>query len=88
MEGSEMPDQKKVKEMDFQDLILGFSSAALYYIGHPSIEGKGVGEENPQLAKQNLQILELLKTKTKGNLTSEEDSLLCSVILDLQTKIL
>ncbi len=73
-------------EVDFSGLILGFSSAALYYIGHTSLEGKGAAKPNFDLARQNIRIIEILKEKTKGNLNEEEDKLINQVLLDLRNK--
>lgn len=73
-------------QVDFSGLILGFSSAALYYIGHSSIESKNTPKRNLPLAKQNIRIIELLKEKTKGNLSPEEDKLISEVLLDLRNK--
>ena len=73
-------------DVDFSGLILGLSSAALYYIGESDVEGKKVGEKNLPLAKQNIRIVEMLKDKTKGNLTKEEHQLVDSVLKDLHLK--
>ena len=76
----------KTSTLDFNGLILGFSSAALHYIGHTAIEGKSVSETNLPLALQNLEIIELLRDKTKGNLTDEESQLVDEIIRDLRLK--
>jgi hypothetical protein len=49
--------------------------------------GKPTAEKNLPLAKQNIKILELLFVKTKGNLSSEEATLLDSVLKDLNAKV-
>jgi hypothetical protein len=73
-------------DVDFSGLVLGFSSAALYYIGDSEVEGKKISSKNLSLAKQNIRILELLKDKTQGNLSSEEGSLIDQVLNDLHLK--
>ena len=72
--------------VDFNGLILGFSSAALYYLGHETIAGRGVGERNLDLAQQNIEILALLRQKTSGNLSTDENRLLDEILHDLHTK--
>ena len=72
--------------VDFGGLILGFSSAALYYMGHDAIEGKKNTGINLPLAEQNIAIVQLLQKKTQGNLTVEESDLLQRVLTDLQEK--
>ncbi len=73
--------------VDFRGLILGFSGAALQYMG----ETKAVGEsryENMALAQQNIEILALLAEKTKGNLNDDEENLLRQLLLDLRMRFI
>ncbi len=73
--------------IDFSGLIFGFSSAALYYLGETDLLNKEKkGEKNLSLAKQNIDILLLLKEKTKNNITAEESKLLEQVLTDLRLK--
>lgn len=74
------------KALNFSQLILGFSSAALLYLGETSIEGKENPAINLPLAKYNIDIIKLLKEKSKGNLSEEEEKLINDVITDLQLK--
>ncbi len=74
--------------VDFSELVLGLSSAALHYMGegHPGVgDGKPAGT-NMVLARQNIEIIRMLKVKTHGNLTSEELHLIDGVLTDLMTK--
>lgn len=73
--------------VDFSALILGFSSAALYYMGEGTVEGRGPGQKNLPLARQNIDIVLMLRDKTKGNLTPDEDRLLKQLLADLQLKL-
>jgi hypothetical protein len=72
--------------IDFTELVLGFSSTVLYYIGQTTVDGKKVAKLNLPLALQNLQIIELIKEKTKGNLNTDEERLLNEILTDLQKK--
>ena len=74
--------------VDFSALILGFSSAALYYMGEATVEGRPGGPKNLPLARQNIDIILLLRDKTKGNLSSDEDKLLSQLVADLQVKLI
>lgn len=78
--------EDSMTDVDFSGLILGFSSAALYYIGDGEIEGEKIASSNLPLAKQNIRIVEMLQEKTKGNLSQEEDNLLNQVLKDLRLK--
>lgn len=78
---------KATGPVDFSALILGFSSAALYYMGEATVEGRSAGQKNLPLARQNIDIILLLREKTKGNLTPEEEQLLAQLATDLQVKL-
>jgi hypothetical protein len=43
-------------------------------------------EINRQLAKQTIGIIEMLKEKTKGNLTADEESLIDNVLYEVRLK--
>ena len=73
-------------EVNFSELVLGFSSAALYYLGEAQVDGKNVKSENISLARQNIEFLVLLQQKTQGNLTEDEAKLLGQVLSDLKMK--
>ncbi len=72
---------QEVSPVDFSGLILGFCSAALSYMG---IDSKGAA--NLPLAKQNIDIIEMLQLKTKGNLNADEEKLLKGALTDLRLK--
>ena len=76
----------KASSVDFSALILGFSSAALYYLGETQLEDKAPSKRNLPLARQNIDILVLLDTKTRGNLMDDESRLLQQLLADLQLK--
>ena len=79
---------KESLPVDFSGLILGFASAALFYSGHSAVEGQKAPEINLPLSRQNIDIIELLKEKTKGNLTQEEQELMTTVLEDLKVKFI
>jgi Domain of unknown function (DUF1844) len=73
--------------LDFRGLILGFSGAALHHLG----ESSAAGEKpvvNLALAHQNIEIITLLAEKTHGNLSSEEESLLRQILIDLRMRFI
>ena len=72
-------------KLDFSGLILGFSSAALDYLGEGQ-NSKTISHSHLDLARQNIDIIELLLEKTSGNLTQEEDALTRSILSDLRIK--
>jgi len=76
---------KTISAVDFSALVLGFSSASLSYMGYGAIAGGSI-EKNLTLAKQNIEIIELLQEKTKGNLDEQEEKLVKGVLADLKAK--
>jgi len=71
--------------VDFSALILGLSSAALSYMGYGTVDGSEMAK-NLTLAQQNIDIIAMLREKTKGNLTADEDKLISEILADLQVK--
>lgn len=71
--------------VEFSGLIFGFSSAALSYMGLGE-EGDGGPAPNRVLARQNIDIIRLLKEKTAGNLTEDENKLMEQILTDLMKK--
>lgn len=72
------------EEMSFQTLIFSLSTSALLQLGiAPNPE---TGKVDPDLpaAKQTIDILEILREKTKGNLSQDESHLLEECIHDLK----
>lgn len=76
------------KEVEFTELVLGLSSAALHYLGQgPGGDLKSKSKEtNMALARQNIDIIRMLKVKTTGNLSTEEGKLIDAVLTDLMMK--
>lgn len=79
--------QKKepIPPLDFSSLMLPFHTQALIKLGHivdPFTKKENI---NLELAKRLIDILDLLKTKTKGNLDPEEEKLLNQSLDQLKT---
>ncbi len=73
-------------ELGFSTFILSLSTSALVHLGElpdPVTNQKG---SNLQLAQQTIGVIELLKEKTRGNLTEEEAKLIDTVLYDLRVK--
>jgi hypothetical protein len=76
-------DQSKI---DFSNFILSLNTSALIHMGDIPDPQSRERIYDIQSAKQTIDILELLKTKTEGNLDPEEFKLLDDVIYDLRLK--
>lgn len=82
-----MADQKRDQSIiDFSNFILSLNTSALIHLGDLPDPQTRERIYDIQSAKQTVDILELLKTKTEGNLDSEEIRLLDDVIYDLRMK--
>ena len=81
-----MESTKKFPRIDLTTFFLSISSAAFMGLGvvpHPSGESVQVDLE---LARQNIDLLELMYEKTKGNRTPEEDRLIEQLLFETRMK--
>ncbi|MBI5482540.1 MAG: DUF1844 domain-containing protein [Deltaproteobacteria bacterium] len=73
-------------EIDFATFILSLGTSALYHLGEmPGPDGEKPTQNLP-LARQTIDILALLRDKTKGNVSPDEAQLLDSLLYDLRMK--
>ena len=70
----------------FSTFLLSLSTSVLVCLGELPDPMKNEKSTNLPLAKQTIGIIEMLKEKTKGNLTEEEDRLIESILYDLRMK--
>ncbi len=72
--------------VNFVNFIISLSSSALVYLGEMPEPSTGRFDKNLSLAKHAIDTLDMIKEKTKGNLTEEEEKLLTQVLADLKLK--
>jgi hypothetical protein len=72
--------------ISFSTFILGLASTALIHLGEVPNPDSGQRTVSLDLARQSLDLLELLQKKTKGNLNGEEERLFESLLTDLRLK--
>ena len=85
------PTQAPPGSFTFASLVLSLSTSALMHLGMaPRVEGDEEGEASGEadlpLARQSIDILEMLQEKTRGNLDDEEQQLLDRVLHDLHMR--
>lgn len=73
-------------EVDFASFILTLSSSTLFHFGEFPDPVSGKRERNLDMAKQTIDILGVLREKTRGNLSKDEDQLMESLLHDLRIK--
>jgi hypothetical protein len=75
-----------LSNLNFSTFILSLSTSALVHLGELPDPITNTKEVNLPLAKQSISIIEMLKEKTKGNLTPEEDGMIESLLYDVRLK--
>ncbi len=72
--------------IDFSSFLLGFASTALIHLGVTPNPETGQLSVDLAAARQMLNVLDLLRTKTRGNLTPEEERFFESLLTDLRLR--
>lgn len=74
--------------IDFSTFVLSLSTTALYQLGLVADPTSGEkGAPDPLLARQTIDTLEMLRSKTRGNLDEEETKLLDSLLYELRMRL-
>ncbi len=69
---------------NFAALISMLMTQALFALGLLQVKGQEKREPDLEMAKYNIDMLETLEEKTKGNLTKEEDTVLTNTLNELR----
>lgn len=80
----EEPQKVPLPEVSLSSLVFSLSSSALLHLGEIADPQTGEKKEDFALAKHSIDTIGMLKEKTKGNLTEEEDKFLESILTDLR----
>jgi hypothetical protein len=85
----EKPQEEKTQriplpEVSFNTLIFSLSSSALLHLGEIQDPYTGQSKTDLPVAKHTIDLIAMLKAKTKGNLTDEESKFIESVLADLR----
>ncbi|MFV1951183.1 MAG: DUF1844 domain-containing protein [Nitrospinota bacterium] len=79
-------DRSSFPELNFSTFILSLSTSAMFYFGDipdPVTKNKA---KNLPAAKETIDILDILKEKTKGNLTQDEEGLIDDILYNLRMR--
>lgn len=83
----EAPVPGAMPAMDFSTFALSLSTSAFVHLGLvPDPQTGQAAAKNLALARQTIDILEMLATKTRGNLDAEEARLLESLLYELRMR--
>jgi hypothetical protein len=77
---------RELPPADFSTFILSLGSSALIHLGEVEAPGEDAKRRDLPMAKHTIDLLTLLRQKTKSNLTPEEDKLLESLLYDLRLR--
>jgi hypothetical protein len=70
--------------MNFATFVASLNASALLHLGAIEDPSSGAKNKNLPMAKQTIDILNMLEEKTAGNLSEEEENLLKNILYDLR----
>jgi len=81
-------EEKKTEpfQVDFSTFIMSLTSSAFYHLGDMPDPSTGKKEVNLPAVQQTIDMLIMLREKTKGNLKEDEKKLLEQLVYELQVK--
>lgn len=77
-----------MSSIDFPTFVLSIASAAMMGMGLAPRPDSGKTELDLEMARQNIDLLEMIQKKTLKNLTPDEDKLMERVLYEVRTKFL
>ena len=83
-EQKESPPQLPLPEVNFSTFIVSLSTEVLFHLGEFPHPVSGERQKDLPLAKHAIDTLAVLKEKTQGNLSDEEQKLLEGMLYDLR----
>lgn len=73
-------------QLSFSAFVLGLASSAMISLGAQEHPETGTVTIDLVLARQSIDVLAMLREKTRGNLTADEEHLFSSVLADLRLR--
>ena len=71
-------------EINFATFVASLNASALLHLGAIEDPSSGTKNKNLPMAKQTIDILNMLQEKTAGNLSEEEENMLKNILYDLR----
>ena len=72
--------------IEFNTFVLGLASTALIHLGEAPHPETGKPETSLELARESLELLSLLRRKTQGNLSLDEERFFDNLLSDLRLR--
>jgi hypothetical protein len=79
-------ESSQIPSVNFASLVLSLNASALAHLGEIPVPGTEEKKKDLDLAKHAIETLTVLKDKTKGNLTKDEEALMDAVLYELRMK--
>ena len=79
-------DETPFPDLNFSTFVFSLGTSAMYHFGDFPDPVTKKAERNLEAAKQTIDILGILKDKTRGNLSDEEERLLESLLYELRMR--
>ena len=76
--------REPLPEGNFAALVSMLTTQSLFALGLLQVKGQEEKEPDLEMAKYNIDILETIQEKTKGNLTKEEETVLSNTLNELR----
>ena len=73
-------------EVTFPAFVMSLNTSALYHLGEIAEPSTGKRIVDLDLAKHAIDTLALIQSKTKGNLSKDEDELLKNILYDIKIR--
>lgn len=83
---SQAADHESLPEINFSAFVISLSTQALMHLGEIANPISEKVELDVPVAKQMIDILAMLREKTRGNLNASEDRLMEDILFDLRMK--
>ena len=81
----ERQSERSLPSVDFGTFVISLGTSALYHMGMvPDPETGNPAAPNLPVARQTIDTLEMLETKTQGNLSDEESTLIKNLLTELR----
>lgn len=84
--GSESRSSPAATEITFGTFLMSLSTEALVHLGEMADPASGQPQRDLAMAQQLIDILGMLRDKTRGNLDQDEQALLDAILFDLRMK--
>jgi hypothetical protein len=84
-EGAET-DETPLPEITFTNLVLSISTSALIQLGEIEDPISKKASKNLPLAKQTIDLIGMLKDRTKGNVSQDEEKMMEHILYDLRIR--